>query len=44
MPSKKRNNRNIFAIHAWNRRGAGKHKNKKWLEKNRRRKVSMDEN
>lgn len=31
--------RNIFAIHAWNKRGAGKHKDKKWYAKNRKSKV-----
>lgn len=35
---KKNKVRNIFALHAWNRK-AGKHKNKKWIFKNRRRKV-----
>jgi hypothetical protein len=35
--------RNIFAIHAWNRR-AGKHKDKAWHSKNRKRgKVSDEE-
>lgn len=31
------NSRNVFAIHAWNKRGAGKHKDKKWHSKNRKR-------
>jgi hypothetical protein len=36
--------RNIFAIHAWNRRGAGKHRDKKWKSKNRKRgKVDIHE-
>jgi hypothetical protein len=36
--------RNIFAVHAWNKRGAGKHIDKKWYNKNRRRgKVNDDE-
>lgn len=34
--------RNVFAILAWNRK-AGKHKNKKWHAKNKRRKVSVDD-
>lgn len=29
--------RNIFAIHAWNKRGAGKHRDKAWHSKNRKR-------
>lgn len=38
------NPRNIFAFHAWNRKGSGKHKDKKWHSKNRRRgKVNDDE-
>jgi hypothetical protein len=36
--------RNIFGFHAWNRKGAGKHKDKKWHSKNRKRgKVTNDE-
>lgn len=35
--------RNVFAVHAWNKKG-GPHKDKKWLSKNRKRgKVSNDE-
>jgi hypothetical protein len=35
--------RNVYAIHAWNRR-AGKHKDKKWFMKNRQRgKVDINE-
>ena len=35
--------RNVFAIHAWNRR-AGPHRDKKWFMKNRQRgKVSDEE-
>lgn len=38
------NSRNVFAVHAWNKRGAGKHRDKKWLSKNRKRaKVINDE-
>jgi hypothetical protein len=33
---KKIKSRNIFAIHAWNRRG-GKHVDRKWQAKNRKR-------
>lgn len=36
--------RNVFAVHAWNKRGAGKHRDKKWLSKNKKRgKVKNDE-
>jgi len=35
--------RNIFGFHAWNRKGAGPHKNKKWHSKNRKR-GKVDEN
>ena len=36
--------RNVFGFHAWNRKGAGKHKDKKWHSKNRKRgKVNTDE-
>ena len=36
--------RNVFGLHAWNRKGAGKHKDKKWHSKNRKRgKVNTDE-
>lgn len=36
--------RNVFAMHAWNKGGAGKHRDKKWHSKNRRRgKVINDE-
>lgn len=36
--------RNIYAFHAWNRKGAGKHKNKKWIAKNRKRgKVDVED-
>lgn len=27
--------RSIYAIQAWNKKGAGKHKDKKWLSKNK---------
>ena len=29
--------RNIFGFHAWNKKRAGKHKDKKWHSKNRKR-------
>lgn len=35
--------RNFYALSAWNRKGAGKHKNKKWLSKNKRRKVKVED-
>jgi hypothetical protein len=35
--------RNIFGFHAWNKKGAGKHKDKKWHNKNRKR-GKVDEN
>jgi len=35
--------RNVFAIHAWNKKGAGKHKDLKWCYKNRRRGKVNDE-
>ena len=36
--------RNIFAIHAWNKKGAGKHRDKSWYSKNRKRgKVKVEE-
>jgi hypothetical protein len=36
--------RNIYAIHAWNRKGAGKHRDQKWHSKNRKRgKVDINE-
>ena len=36
--------RNIYAIHAWNKTGAGKHVDRKWKTKNRKReKVSLDD-
>jgi hypothetical protein len=34
--------RNIYAVHAWNRKG-GKHRDKKWHNKNRKR-GKVDEN
>lgn len=34
--------RNIFAMHAWNRKG-GAHKDKKWISKNRKEKYRDDE-
>lgn len=38
------NSRNVFGFHAWNRKGAGKHVDKKWQSKNRKRgKVTDDE-
>ena len=39
----KLNDRNVFAIHAWRRRG-GKHRDLKWESKNRKRgKVDIHE-
>jgi hypothetical protein len=35
--------RNFYAMSAWNRKGAGKHKNKKWLNKNKRRKIKAED-
>lgn len=37
--------RNVFAVHAWKKTGAGKHADKKWKSKNRKRgKVKMEDN
>ena len=35
--------RNPYARAAWNRNGAGQHKNKKWIDKNRRRKIKEED-
>jgi hypothetical protein len=38
------NSRNVFAVHAWNKRGAGAHRDKAWQSKNRKRqKVKIEE-
>jgi hypothetical protein len=36
MKNKTQKERNVYAIHAWNRAG-GSHKDKKWQSKNRKR-------